>query len=274
MKTLLILFVFCFPVFGQNDINQYKKMLDQALKMQESQNASSGAMDIRIERIGGNVKVITSYEEEADLTDNYQYPLEAGDTIKTGYDGYANIYINNIGVIRLERNTEMEITEPSNDMVFSLFLGSVVSKMESLNKSKMSLKIKTPSALVAVRGTEFAAEYSKFQDETSAAVFDEGEVVLYPGENEDEAKAIKITKNSETSLTSSSKRVKVTKLSKFLKYKRSLTEAKKNLIAHKKKWKKFDNEHRQKFREALFKKNVGQTKQKKQNIKNTGALKK
>jgi len=245
-------------------------MLDEALKMQEQQQGS-GEMDIRIERVKGNVKIITSSEEEVSLTDNYQYPLEAGDVIKTGYDGYAQIFVNNIGIIGIDRNTEFEISEPSNDMIFTLDIGAIVSKFENLIKNKMSLKIKTPSAVIGIRGTEFGVEYSKFGEETTAGVFDEGEISVYPGETEDENQAIKIGKNMEVSLNPSSKRAKVIKMAKLMKYRRNIIEARKNIIKHKKYWKRFDRLQRQKYREMLFKKrnNTLQKNGKKQrNIKN------
>jgi len=270
MRLFFLLLFTGLSLFSQNNIQQYKKMLDEALKMQEQQQGS-GEMDIRIERVKGDVKIITSSEEEVSLTDNYQYPLEAGDVIKTGYDGYAQIFVNNIGIIGIDRNTEFEISEPSNDMIFTLDIGAIVSKFENLIKNKMSLKIKTPSAVIGIRGTEFGVEYSKFGEETTAGVFDEGEISVYPGETEDENQAIKIGKNMEVSLNPSSKRAKVIKMAKLMKYRRNIIEARKNIIKHKKYWKRFDRLQRQKYREMLFKKrnNTLQKNGKKQrNIKN------
>lgn len=256
MNLFLILLTIFTGSFAQNndEINKYKKMMEEALKMEG--NASNHAIDIRVERVNGSVSILTVNGEEIALTDNYQYPLEAGDMVKTGYDGYANIYINNIGIINIQRNSEFEITDPSSDIIMTLSIGSIVSKIENLIKQKMSLKIKTPQAVIGVRGTEFAIEYSKFSKEVIAGVFDEGEISVYPGESEDENKLIKVSKNMEVSVTPDSKRNRVLPLSRLLKYRSTIALAKKNLLLHKKKWKRFNEFQRQKFRESLFKKKL------------------
>ncbi len=254
MKFLILLLEFSGLIFSQNDPSYYKKMIDEALKLQESQNQLHA--DIRIERIKGIVKIITSDEKEIELKDNLQYPLESGDIIKTGYDGETYIYINNTGVIKIERNTELEITETFSPSIFTLFTGAIISKIEKLKNQLAAIKIKTPSAVIGVRGTEFAITHTKFGNKTVTGVFDEGEVAVYPGEEENESTMIKLTKNTEVTISPETKRYKVTALLTLNTHKSKIFGIRKKLLTHKKKWKRFTEEQRMKFRQILYKKRI------------------
>jgi hypothetical protein len=111
IKIITIFFLTPLFLFSQKqsaDISQYKQMLEEALNSEGS--TQHGDSDVRIERISGTVKVSNSYEKEVSLPNNYQYPLESGDTVKTASDCAAYIYINNGGIIRVGRNTEIELS--------------------------------------------------------------------------------------------------------------------------------------------------------------------
>jgi hypothetical protein len=265
---LKILIIFNSLSFSQ-DINEYKKKMQQALQLQDQINSQR---DIRIERISGNVKVISAEGEEKDLKNNYQYPLESGDIIKTGYDGSAMIYIDNIAAMKLDRNSEFEITDNSNEPVFSLNFGSLISKVEKFVKKKIQFKIKTIQAVCAIRGTEFAVEHSKLSGESIFAVFDEGELSIFPIDAEDdETKAIKLLKNSEVVFSNQTKNRRVTKISRMSRYRNNFMDIRKRFLSHKKNWKRFTNEQRIKYRNLLFmKKNELNSKNKNKNIKRVG----
>lgn len=257
MRFIIMLIMSPCFLFSQKQVNleQYKQMIDEALNSERQ--SSSGSPDIRIERISGTVKISNSYEEETTLSNNYQYPLETGDVIKTASDGAVNIYLNNTGVIRVDRNSEIEISDASNDIVFSLSYGIMIAKIERL-KEKMTLRVKTPQALCVISGGEFAIEHAKFKNETVAGVFDEGDMKVYPGEDENEENLLKLSKNNEVSLSSDSKHKRVVKLSKLSSYKRYIPDNKKKLINYKKKWKRFNTSQKEKYREALFSKKANQ----------------
>jgi hypothetical protein len=224
-------------------------MIEQALETHQAQNIFR---DIRIERIDGSVRIITPDGMETDLNDNYQYPLESGDIIKTGYNGTAIVYIDNIAAINIDRNSEFEVSDNSNEPVFTLNFGSIISKVEKMLKQKFQFKIKTIQAVCAVRGTEFAIEHSKLTGESVFGVFDEGEIVVYPGEEEDETKAIRVSKNSEVVLSNQTKNQRVVRISRMLRYKNFLTNLRKKMIIHKKRWKRFKENERIKYRNMLF----------------------
>jgi len=257
MRFIIMLILSPCFLFSQKQVSvdQYKQMIEEALNSDSKSSALSP--DIRIERISGTVNISTSYEEETTLSNNYQYPIETGDVIKTASDGAVNIYINNTGIIRLERNSEIEISDASNDIIFSLSSGIMIAKIERL-KERMTLRVKTPQALCVISGGEFAIEHTKFKNETVAGIFDEGEMKVYPGEDENEENLLKLSKNNEVSLSSDSRHKRVIKLSKLSSYKRYISDDKKRLINYKKKWKRFSASEKEKYRQSLFAKKANQ----------------
>lgn len=263
---ILVFFLFLNYISPQN-LQDYKKMIEEALAQQGSNRQQS--LDIRVERVSGSVEIISMGEETTKLLDNYQYPLEVGDTIKTGYDGEVNIYINNSIIINVARNTEIEITETQGEEgILSLIYGVIVSKVEKI-KNKFSFKIKTPTAVCGIRGTQFAVEHNKLSNESVFGVIDEGEIDVYPGE-ENENNLYKISKNQEIVITPSTKRYKVVTLSKLARHRSKIALIKKKLIYHKNRWKMFTPQERVKFRQMLFHKKVNDNTKK--TIKNKNSM--
>ncbi|MGC8867835.1 MAG: FecR domain-containing protein, partial [Elusimicrobiales bacterium] len=184
--SLLYVFLFLKSLsFSQNvNIEDYRKMIEEALSRQQGDRGGR-TTEFRIERVGGSVEILSMGGEKAHLSNNYQYPLEVGDIIRVGYDGEANIYINNIGVIKVLRNTEFEISETQGEDILSLNYGSIVSRIERF-KNSYTFKVKTPSAICNIKGTQFAIEHNKLSRESIFGVIDEGEIEVYAGENESE----------------------------------------------------------------------------------------
>lgn len=249
MTLILLIFSlnFTYILYSQN-LQDYRKIIEQTLSQQ--QYSSQGSFDVRIERVNGKVEVISVEDEKTTLKDNYQYPLESEDIIKTGYDGEANIYVNNFAVINLARNSELEITETQGEIIFSLLYGAVTGRLEK--KSKAVLKLKTPSATSLVRGTNFALEHAKLSGESVFGVIDEGELDVYPFGDENSSNLYKLSKNQEISINPSSKRFKVSSLSRLAKYKSKILAVKKRFSLHKSKWRKFTTQERIKYRQKLF----------------------
>ncbi|MCX7641750.1 MAG: FecR domain-containing protein [Elusimicrobiales bacterium] len=261
MNSIYFLLPFIFQIYSQN-VQDYKKMIEEALSQQSF--STNQNIDIRIERETGTVEIISMGEENVQLKDNYQYPLEVGDTVKVGYNGEANIYINNFGIINLARNTEIEITETQNETIISLLYGTIISKIDKL-KNKYSLKIKTPSAVCGVRGTQFIVEHNKLSNESIFGILDEGEIEVYPGLEENENNVYRIIKNQEIIINPASKRFKVSPISKLLRYKSKVPSLKKKLTIHKNRWKAFTIQEKIKFRNKLFNKKIIQNEFKKKN---------
>ncbi len=250
MNLIYAILFFLNLSFSQNvNIDDYKKMIEQALSTQQTERGGKMA-ELRIERVKGKVEISAMGEESVSLQDNYQYPVEVGDVIKVGYDGEVNIYIDNIGIIKLLRNTELEVSEAEGDHILLLAYGTIVSKIEKIKK--YTFKVKTPSALCSVKGTQFAVEHNKLSGESVFGVIDEGEIVVYPGEQESENNLYRVSKNQEIVINPSSKRWRVSNLSRLSIHRARLYAMKKTLLDHKKKWRRFTQSQIIKYRQKLF----------------------
>lgn len=133
----------------------------------------------------------TVYFKPADgLTDwaapDANLPLETGDLVRTGADGMLRLSYDGEGVIELGPSSSLKIGKLDYaDASLSLDDGSLLGKLKNIFSRKRRFAVHTSAAVCAVRGTEFAVEYSSATDETVAGVFDEGEIAVgRPGDEE------------------------------------------------------------------------------------------
>ncbi|PIS47047.1 MAG: hypothetical protein COT17_05270 [Elusimicrobia bacterium CG08_land_8_20_14_0_20_51_18] len=240
----------------QPDMEQYNKMMEEARRMQEAGGApSSGDFEVLIKRISGDVKIKNSGAEEyVTVEGTSYYPVDPDDTVKTGSTGYAELYFSNSGIIKVDRNTELEVKNlQQEDTSLVLNLGAIIGKFERVLGKKFSMKIHTPVAVCAIRGTEFAVEQSLFNKETTFGVFEEGQLGVTPSEEGNGAQEIQIGKGSELTLSPSIRRPKVIKISKLMKHRSGLAVLKKNMAAYKKRWQRLPREKRERLRNFLLK---------------------
>ncbi len=108
-------------------------------------------------------------------------PLEQGDHIKTGANGFAEILVDDGSQIRLEENSEITLSELSADsqtksVTASVYLwfGRMLSNVSRLAHSRSKFEVLTPTVVAGVRGTDFAVEVLDTK-QTDVGVFD-GEV--------------------------------------------------------------------------------------------------
>ena len=134
------------------------------------------AGDVKIESAAGSPRI-------AELGER----LSAGDVIATGDKSHATIQIGDRGVTRVERNSRVEITKlfSVGDGEMFLHKGEVAAKIARLQRSE-SFKVKSPTAIAAVRGTEFIASYKNGSGRVAVR---EGKVVVTPMEGGKEAPA-------------------------------------------------------------------------------------
>ncbi|GAB4030333.1 MAG: hypothetical protein Fur0012_06110 [Elusimicrobiota bacterium] len=248
------------PLSAQQNQEEYKKLVEQLMKMKaegaSAEQASSSQFEAVIRKTAGTVSVKSSDDSEfKSVDDSGYYPLDPDDTVKTGTDGYAEIYFSDRGLIKLNRNSEIEIRslEQEDSNIF-LKAGSLVAKFEKNLKKKFSLSLHTPTAVCAVRGTEFGAEYSLFNKESTFGVYDEGEIAVSQLDKEGKSQEeIKVDKGSEITLSPDTKRQRVVKLSRLAKYRPMLLEIRKRHPLYKKRWRPMDRVRREKMRALLMK---------------------
>ena len=207
---------------GAQDYNQL--MIQQAMKSGNYGQSQSQSWDARLKVVSGTVMVKTiNGDEWSKITG--EMPLDPNDMVKTSGDGLAEIYLDDKGAIYLGRNTELEITDLElEDTIFSINFGSLVAKVKHFLNEKNKLQVRTPSAVCAIRGTEFAVEYSKMGKESSVAVFDEGRVAVTEADGSgDKTQEYLLEKNTEIHFDPSHKRFRAIPLSRMGRHRGSLT---------------------------------------------------
>ena len=216
------------PAFAQDEeggVQDYNQlMIQQAMKSGNYGQSQSQSWDARLKVVSGTVMVKTiNGDEWSKITG--EMPLDPNDMVKTSGDGLAEIYLDDKGAIYLGRNTELEITDLElEDTIFSINFGSLVAKVKHFLNEKNKLQVRTPSAVCAIRGTEFAVEYSKMGKESSVAVFDEGRVAVTEADGSgDKTQEYLLEKNTEIHFDPSHKRFRAIPLSRMGRHRGSLT---------------------------------------------------
>lgn len=133
--------------------------------------------EARLTEASGAATVYTAEFPEG-LPAEPDMPLEAGDRISTGEDGSVELALDKgAHLISLRPNSDFTLVSSQRAAAeFKLALGSLLAKIQKLAAGH-SLKVRTPAAVAAVRGTEFGVEVAaENPDETHVAVFDEGQV--------------------------------------------------------------------------------------------------
>lgn len=177
--------------------------------------------------------------------------LEQGDTVLTGSSGTAVLSIDGESTIELGSDSEFRIeTVQPEGFNFFLSVGELLAKVKSLLETKQTLNIRTPVAVAAVRGTEFAVSYNKETDTGAFGVFDEGEIHV-TSSKEVAGNTILLTAGSETEVRQGNPPLPLRQLEIFrLRTERMkiLRERRAELLSR---WKNRSVEERQAFREHL-----------------------
>lgn len=235
----------CCAAWAQDeDEADYRQMMDQAMKSGNYGQNQAENWDARLKVVSGSVMVKPSDSDEWSRITG-EIPLDPGDAVKTASDAVAELYLDDKGVISVGRNTELEVSSlDQGDTVFSIAFGSLAAKIKHLLNDKFKLQVRTPAAVCAVRGTEFAVEYSQLGKDTSIAVFDEGRVVVTPtaeaagsqglgrsGNSGADGQEYTLEKNTELSFGPSQKRFHPVSLAKMARHKGTIGTMRKRLAA-------------------------------------------
>lgn len=257
---------------AQSDMSQeeYQNMVQQAMKSGNSGSpAQAEGWDARLKVVSGGVMVKTADSEEWSAITGVM-PLDPNDSVKTASDGIAELYLDDKGAMAIGRNTELEISSlDQGETVFTLAYGSLVAKVKHFLNDKFRMQVRTPSAVCAVRGTEFAVEYSKLGKDTSVAVFDEGRVVVTPNLEADTSSGVAsrasntgataqeytLEKNTELSFGPSQKRFHPVPISRMSRHRGELGTMRTRLVSLKG-WKPRSAQRRAQLRAQALKRKV------------------
>lgn len=130
--------------------------------------------DARLTQAAGEVTVFAADQAAEGVPADADMPLEAGDRVVTGADGTCEIALDAEHAITLKENSSFTLSKPAKaDTILELTVGSLLAKFSKLLAGQ-SVKVRTPTAVAAVRGTELGVEVEG--SESHVAVFDEGRV--------------------------------------------------------------------------------------------------
>lgn len=132
----------------------------------------------RLGAVTGDVQVLSAGAREwaeagSDLI------VEAGDRIRTAAEGEAELLVAKGALVVLQANSELHVEQNAKEEdQLTLSKGSLLGKVKGDADSSRHYVFHTPTAVCAVRGTEFGLEVSENQ-ETHLGVF-EGEMKMGP----------------------------------------------------------------------------------------------
>ena len=236
LKLSAFCLLLCCPAAAQDadpSEEQYKKMMEQMMKSGNNYSQSQAqSWDARLKTVAGSVMIKPAGADEWSKAEG-EIPLDPDDEVKTASDGQAEIYMDDKGVVFLDRNTELAVSSlEQQDASLSLRAGSLVAKIKHFLNDKFKFAVRTPSAVCAVRGTEFAVEYSQLSGEAAAAVYDEGRVeVTIAGDPGKDPQLFTLEKNTELVVDPARKRFHPEKIFRMGRHRGNLGKVRTRLSA-------------------------------------------
>ena len=236
---------------------EYQRITQAAMQTSNYNQERGQAWDARLKVLSGAVSVKPSGSDVWSLVTE-ETPLDPADAVKTGGDGTAELYLDDKGVFFIGRNSELDVASIEQaDMALSLKFGSLIAKVQHMLSERFKLQVRTPSAVCAVRGTEFAVEYSRLGRDTGVAVFEEGRLAVTPLDESGAAGTEQLLeKNSELSLVPAQKRFRPVPLSRMVRYRGQIAALRSSLQLRAKKWRRPSPAEREALRDKALKRRV------------------
>jgi hypothetical protein len=201
--------------------------------------------DARLGAVSGDVTVIAA-DGSPDASGEDGMPLEEGDRVVVAEGGSAEVALDGGSLITVRENSDFKIEKAAKgDSSFFLSVGSLLAKIQKLGTQRM--RVRTPTAVAAVRGTEFGVETDG--ESSYVGVFDEGKVEVEGGAG---GKPELLLANQETSVMKGGAPVHAIQLQRFV-ARRALMRAHGRRIASiKAKWQALPPEQRRELRKKLI----------------------
>lgn len=202
--------------------------------------------EARLTDVAGDVTLYTA-EEPDGLPAEKDTPLSPGDRLVTAGGGSAEIALDAEHVVSLREDSDFTLESPAKaDTRLKLSLGTLLVKAGKLLKG-FNLKVRTPTAVAAVRGTEFGVEVPADKtDETHVGVFDRGEVEVIP---EGQAKGDIVGDSQEIRVVRGQRPLPPIQLRRLAKHRRLMRERLSRRPAElRKTWRRMSPEQRQELR--------------------------
>jgi hypothetical protein len=186
--------------------------------------------DARLGQVKGEVTVYSA-GDAAGAAGEEGMPLEKGDRVVTAEGSNAEVVLDGGSLITLREGSDFTIESAAkDDSVFSLALGSLLAKIQKLGTQR--LRVRTPAAVAAVRGTEFGVEVDG--EDTHVGVFDEGKVEV---SGSDAAAPELLISNQETRVSKGGKPMHAYQLQRFMRHRALMRAHARRVAMLRKSWK-------------------------------------
>ena len=198
--------------------------------------------DARMTKVSGEVTVMPA-DGSPEVSGETGMPLEEGDRIVVAEDAFAEVALDGGSLITVRENSDFLLEKTAKgDSSFFLKIGSLLAKIEKLNSHRLS--VRTPTAVAAVRGTEFGVEVE--DGASHVGVFDAGKVEVTAV---DGGKHETLISNQELSVKKGVTTLRAIQLKRFVARRSAMRAHGRRIAAIRAGWKALPPEARQKRRQ-------------------------
>jgi len=181
---------------GRNMKSYTRRILSMILvilfALTTTQSVPSFAAEGRTAKIFDYSNEVTVTRGKVDLKVFKGMRLKEGDTIKTGDNSNAYIEIDSDKVVKLDSSTIITIsnmsgTDKNGIINISLSSGKIYNDIKKKLTNNSTYKVRTPNAVMGVRGTTFVVDLQSLEDDSSETVLTVfgGTVAFAPSEQAD-----------------------------------------------------------------------------------------
>ena len=210
-----------------------------------SAHAQEEKWDARLGAVSGDVTVLAADGSPAASGEDGM-PLEEGDRVVVAEGGSAEVALDGGSLIAVREKSDFKIEKTAKaDASFFLQAGALLAKIQKLGTQR--LRVRTPSAVAAVRGTEFGVEAE--DGESHIGVFDEGKVEVTGDAGGPPELLIS---NQETSVAKGAAPVHAAQLQRFMAHRAHMRGQGRRLAAIKAKWKALPPDQRRELRKKMM----------------------
>ncbi len=208
--------------------------------------AQDARWDARLADVSGEVVVLAA-DGSPEVSGTNGMPLEEGDRVVVAEGGLAEVSLDGGNLITVRGKSDFKIEKTDkNDSSFFLKVGSLLAKIQKLGPRR--LRVRTPAAVAAVRGTEFGVEVEG--ENSHIGVFDEGKVEV-TGESGGTPELL--ISNQETSVVKGQMPAHAAQLKRFVAHRGQMRGQRRRLAGIKARWEVLNPSQRQEMRKKMLK---------------------
>jgi hypothetical protein len=220
--------------------------------------ADADRWDARLTAATGEVAVYPAGGSEA-VEASADMPLDEGDRVVTSAGATAEISLDGESLITLQEGTDFTLEKTAkSESTFSLALGSLLAKIQTLGSARLS--VRTPTSVAAVRGTEFGVDVED-GEQSHVGVFDEGRVEV-SGSGATEV----LTPNQETTVARGRAPLKAFALKRFAARRALMRGRIRRLQAVRKAWRSLPPGPRRQMRLKALNRRLKRIRRRKENV--------